>query len=460
MSLAYPLRIMYDLIRNASRVENILIDPTIACPHCKADIHLTESLAGPLLAAAQENFQRQLKEKDEYIIARENAVRTQEKNISDEKRAIDDTIADKVTAQLQLDRDQISRDEAKKAKQAASLEIDAEKKKLADTEALLKAHEIKLTQAQAVQAEFLKKQRELDEQKRELDLTVEKRINDGLVKVQETTRKHVEEQEKLKTAEKDAKIEGLTKQIDILKQKAEQGSQQLQGEVLELELEMLLRQGFPMDGVDPVPKGEFGGDVLHRVLNPTGQHCGTILWESKRTRNWSDGWLVKLRSDQRMAKAELSVLVSQALPVGVEIFDIVDNVWVVSPRAIVPIATALRHSLHQLNTARQSSEGQQTKTELVYQYLTGPQFRQRVEAIVEAFSSMREDLNKERQVIMKQWAKREKQIENVMTATVGMWGDLQGISGKSLAELEGLELVDYDKKDLRHHPQASLPGLA
>ena len=165
------------------------------------------------------------------------------------------------------------------------------------------------------------------------------------------------------------------------------------------------------------------------------------MWESKRTKNWSDGWLIKLREDQRTAKAEIAVIVSQVLPKGVETFEMVDGIWVTHPRAALPVATILRQSLLELAMARQSTEGQQTKTEMVYQYLTGPRFRQRVEAIVEAFSTMQEDLDKERKVIMKQWAKREEQIERVMGATVGMYGDLQGIAGKSLQEIEGLELA-------------------
>ena len=241
--------------------------------------------------------------------------------------------------------------------------------------------------------------------------------------------------------EKEQTIAAMQKQIEDLKRRAEQGSQQLQGEVQELELENLLRAKFPFDAIEPVPKGEFGGDVLHRVVGTSGQSGGTILWEFKRTKNWSDAWLVKLRDDQRTAKAEIAVIVSQVLPKGVETFEMVEGVWVTHPRAALPVAMILRQSLLELALARQVTEGQQTKTEMVYQYLTGPRFRQRVEAIVEAFSTMQEDLDKERKVIMKQWAKREEQIERVMGATVGMYGDLQGIAGKSLMEIEGLELI-------------------
>ena len=243
--------------------------------------------------------------------------------------------------------------------------------------------------------------------------------------------------------EKEETITAMQKQIEDLKRRAEQGSQQLQGEVQELELENLLRAKFPFDTIEPVPKGEFGGDALQRVVSASGQPngtVGTILWESKRTKNWSDGWLVKLREDQRTAKAEVAVLVSQVLPKGVESFDVVDGVWVTSPRAVLPVATVLRHTLLQVSTARQVSEGQQTKTEMVYQYLTGPRFRHRVEAIVEAFSSMQEDLAAEKKAIQRQWAKREIQLNNVLQSTAGMYGDLQGIAGKSLQEIEGLEL--------------------
>lgn len=209
--------------------------------------------------------------------------------------------------------------------------------------------------------------------------------------------------------------------------------------MLELELEGMLRAKFPRDSIEPVPKGVYGGDVLHRVLGPSAQACGTILWEFKRTKNWSDGWLPKLRDDQRAAKAEMCVIVSQALPKGVETFGFIDEVWVVTPQAVQAVATALRFTLLEISAARQATEGQQTKMEMVYAYLTGPRFRQRVQAIAEAFGAMKEDLDKERKVIQKQWAKREEQIERVMISTVGMYGDLQGIAGKSVQEIDGLE---------------------
>ncbi|NOT84353.1 MAG: DUF2130 domain-containing protein [Methylococcaceae bacterium] len=424
-----------------------MIDPTITCPNCKTEIKLTESLAAPLIESTRKQFEQQLAQKDSDIAAREQAVRDKETQLVDAKNKLAAQVAEQVEAQLNKDRTRIVEEETKKAKQAAANDLDQKTREVADLQEVLKSREEKLAEAQNAQAELIKKQRELDDAKRELELTIEKRVQAELAATRQQAKKEAEDEQKLKVMEKEQTITAMQKQIEELKRRAEQGSQQLQGEVQELELENLLRSKFPFDAIEPVPKGEFGGDVLHRVIGTGGQSGGTILWEIKRTKNWSDGWLVKLRDDQRTAKAEIAVIVSQVLPKGVETFEMVDNIWVTHPRAALPVAMILRQSLLELALARQSSEGQQTKTEMVYQYLTGPRFRQRVEAIVEAFSTMQEDLDKERKAIMKQWAKRESQIERVMNATVGMYGDLQGIAGKSLQEIEGLELKALDVDD-------------
>jgi hypothetical protein len=416
-----------------------MMDPTITCPNCKSEIKLTESLAAPLIAATRNQFEQKIALKDQEIAQRELSLGEKEKLLAAEKLKMNDAIADQVANQLIVERTRVIAEESKKAKLASAAELEGKARELIELQEVLNERNGKLAEAQRAQAELIRKQRELDDAKRELELTVEKRVSDGLSEVRTQAKREAEEGLKLKVMEKDQTIASMQQKIEELKQKAEQGSQQLQGEVQELELENLLRHKFPFDAIEPVPKGEFGGDVLHRIRSNNGQPCGTILWESKRTKNWSDGWLTKLREDQRSAKAEVSVIVSQVLPKGVETFEMVEGVWVTHPRAAFPVAMILRQSLLELALVRQGSEGQQTKTEMVYQYLTGPRFRLRVEAIVEAFSTMQEDLDKEKKAITKQWAKREEQIQRVMGATVGMYGDLQGIAGKSLQEIEGLE---------------------
>ncbi|GJL60130.1 MAG: hypothetical protein NPIRA03_29870 [Nitrospirales bacterium] len=417
-----------------------MTEPTIICPQCKTEIKLTESLAAPLLEATKRDFEQRLAQKDADAAKRDAALREREALLAKSQERFEEQVADK----LKLERNKIVAEEAKKARLALSNDLDQKSKEIREIQEILKHKDEKLAEAQKVQADLLRKQRELDDAKRELDLTIEKRVQEGLTATRDQAKKEAEEGLKFKVMEKEQTIASMQKQIEELKRRAEQGSQQLQGEVQELELEAMLTSKFPLDQISPVAKGEHGGDVLHRVAGSFGQACGTILWESKRTKNWSDGWLIKLREDQRQAKAEIAIIVSQALPKEVETFEFIDGIWVTHPKVALPLAIAMRNTLMEVAGARQASEGQQTKMEMVYQYLMGPRFRQRVQAIVEGFSSMKEDLDKERKVIMKQWAKREEQIDRVMMATVGMYGDLQGIAGKTLQEIEGLELQAID----------------
>ena len=292
------------------------------------------------------------------------------------------------------ERGRLAKEEAEKAKRLVALDLDQKSKQLSELTEVLKQRDAKLAEAQRAQADLLKKERELADAKREMDLTIQKQVQTELSGVREKAKKEAEEALSLKMRERDEQIASMQRQIEELKRKAEQGSQQLQGEAQELELESTLRQKFPLDLIERVAKGEFGGDLIHRVVSVSGQCCGTILWEAKRTKNWSDGWLGKLREDKRNAKADLALIVSHALPKGLEHFDHIEGVWVTNPRCAVPVAIALRQTLIELSAARIMSEGQQTKMEIVYQYLTGPRFRHRVEAIVERFSAMQEDLDR------------------------------------------------------------------
>ena len=412
-----------------------MAEPTVICPQCKTEIKLTESLAAPLLDSIRRDYEQRLSQKDAEMAKREAALSERAASVEKAKETLDQQVAQK----LQQERVKIAAEEQKKAKLTLGNDLDQKAKEINMLQEILKERDVKLVEAQKEQAEVIRKQRELDDAKRELDLTIEKRVQADLGSEREKAKKEAEEELKLKVMEKDQTITAMQKQIEDLKRRAEQGSQQLQGEVQELELEALLTAKFPRDTIQPVPKGEFGGDVLQRVVGPLNQICGTILWESKRTKNWSDGWLAKLREDQRAAKAEIAVIISQALPKEVDTFGFLEGVWVADPKVALPVALSLRQTLIEVAAARQASEGQQTKMEMVYSYLTGPRFRQRVQAIVEAFSSMKEDLDREKKVITRQWAKREEQIDRVMQATVGMYGDLQGIAGKTLQEIEGLE---------------------
>ncbi|CAI3940656.1 Uncharacterized conserved protein [Commensalibacter communis] len=417
-----------------------MTEPVISCPHCHTDILLTESLAAPLVMATKQEYEHKTSEFMKMISEREQVLRSKENELQQTKQNIAKEIEDKVASSLENEKAKLIEEARLKLQKQNADELNRRASEIKELENLLKTNNEKLQEAQQSQAEFLKKQRELEDQKRELELTVERRVQENVQAIHEKARKEIEDNFQLKFSEKEQQIVSMQRKIEELKQKAEQSSQQLQGEVQELLLEQALQSQFYMDQIAPVPKGEFGGDVLQHVLNPHGVDCGLMIWEAKRTKHWNNEWLMKLKDDQRAAKADIAIIISHALPQNVETFECIEGVWVIHPKVILPVATLLRESLIQIHFARQSAKGQETKAGMIYDYLTGTRFRQRVEAIVEAFTSMQEDLNKEKKVITKQWAKREEQINRVMQSTIGMYGDLQGIVGQSLQEIEGLEL--------------------
>ena len=423
-------------------------EPTIHCPNCATEIKLTESLAAPLIQATRQEYESKLAQKEADVSKREAALKAQQRSLEDAQKTIDEQVASKLKAERAL----IAAEEARKARLAMANDLEAKSKELVELQEILQQRNNKLEEAQKAQADLIRKQRELDDAMRELDLTVEKRLQESIALVRQKAKQEAEDGLRLKVSEKEEQIASMQRQIEELKRRADQGSQQLQGEVLELELETTLRLKFPLDSIEPVAKGEFGGDVLQRVMGPLGQWCGSILWESKRTKNWSDGWLAKLRGDQRTAKAEIAVLVSSTLPKEIETFGQIDGVWITEPRLALPLVIALRQSLIEIASTRQIQEGQETKMEQVYQYLTGPRFKHRIEAIVEKFSDMQADLDRERKAMTRLWAKREMQIQGVIESTVGMYGDLQGIAGRALPAIEGLELPMLDLKDSGNEP--------
>ena len=209
--------------------------------------------------------------------------------------------------------------------------------------------------------------RKLDAEREKLKEEIEKRLN---------------EQHRFKDLEKEKLIEAMKNQIEELKRKAEQGSQQLQGEVLEIELEELLNKNFPYDTIMPVPKGLRGADVIQNVCTPSGQQCGTIIWESKRTKAWSDAWIDKLKEDQREAKSDIAVIVSIALPKDMTGIGQINGVWVTDFTLAIGLAEALRVTLIEVAKTKTSAEGKSSKMEMLYEYLSGPEFRQQIEGIV------------------------------------------------------------------------------
>lgn len=253
---------------------------------------------------------------------------------------------------------------------------------------------------------------------------------------------------RLKQKELEKQRDDAKQAADELRRRMEQGSQQAQGEALELTLEAELAFRFPTDRVEPIANGAYGADILHTIIMADGRNCGSITWETKNAQSWNGKWLEKLRKDVISSKSEFGVLVSTVLPEGVKYFDQVDGMYVCSLSVWFAVATMLRQQVINLAFARASAEGRDQKMDVVYRYLTGPEFRERVNAIIQTFVGMQDQLSKEKRALMKHWSRREKQIQTVLNGLSGMYGDLQGIIGTaSLPEIETLEITDLDEEE-------------
>lgn len=403
-------------------------DQTIKCPYCSRDIPLTETLSSQIKEGVRKEFEDKARARELELKKREDALVGKSREVDEAKRSIEESLA----RRLAVEKAKLVDAAQKKAKEELLVELKNLKDEN-DEKAKL------LAEARGKELELRKQARELEEAKKTVELDVARKIDAEREKIRQATLEMFSEEHRLRDFEKEKKIADMQKMIDELKRKSEQGSQQAQGEALELDLESLLRSKFPADAVEPVPKGMRGADILQKVYTRTGVYCGSIAWESKRTKAWNDEWIAKLKEDQIEVKAEVAVIVTETLPKSVSSFSQIDGVWVTAIPLAGGLAEALRVALIQVAHSRLSAVGKNEKMESIYNYLTGTEFRQKVEAIVEAFKAMKEDLEAEKRLMNKNWAKREKQIEKVTMNTLRMYGDVQGISGKSLPELKSLE---------------------
>ena len=390
-------------------------EPTIICPKCKTEIKLTETLAGPLLEATKKQAAEDLaaaNKRAETIAASVGEAVAREHNAT-KAAAITEARADAYQA-------------IEDAKATARL-----------AELRASALSGKLQEAQQVQAAAVKREGELADKERELNLTIEREIAARTFTIRDHAIKESDEANRLKLLERDQLVEVMQKKVAELQQKIEQGSTQIQGEVQEEDLKTRLRMAFPRDTIEDVGKGITGADLTQTLDGG----AGVILWESKRTKSFSQGWLPKLREDGRAARADVLVLASQALPADVDGFGCQDSVWMCAPRYAVPLAAVLRETLLSVARERRAVEGQETRAVTVYRYVTGAQFRRRVESLVEAFSSMKDDLDAERRALAKAWAKRETQLERALLGAAGLVGDVQALGAPGdVPEIEGLNM--------------------
>ncbi|MBI2008756.1 DUF2130 domain-containing protein [Candidatus Amesbacteria bacterium] len=286
--------------------------------------------------------------------------------------------------------------------------------------------------------ELLEQMREMKREDREREVEFEKKMMQAEEKIWVESRKKAAAEQDLKQAELKKQLEEALKMNKDLEQKLQQGSQQTQGEVLELQLEQMLKKEFPGDLISEVAKGVRGADVVQEVYEKTGKKTGVILWESKNAK-WSYGWIDKLREDMRRLNANEAVLISVELPEEIKNFTFYKGVWVSGRGSAVGLAWALRKNLWEVFKQSKQNEGKKEKAEEVYDYVNSVDFAHRVESIVEAFNILNEDLEREKRWFAQKWARQEKEMRKIMDNTHGMYGELQGVTGRSLPEIKALE---------------------
>ncbi len=377
----------------------------------------------------REEFEAAANKREAEFAKRQEEIAQKEKDVERQRKETEAEVARRVQTKQGVLEEEI------KAKLESAYSVE-----LGDLRAQVKEKDERLTKAQQAELGLRKERRQLEEDKKAFELQMNRKLDAERQTIRDEATKAVKEDYRLKELDKEKLISDLKAQIEELQRKADQGSQERQGESMEIELENVLKANFLLDEINPVPRGKRGADVLHGVRNEAAQSCGTIIWESKRTKNWNEAWVAKLKDDQTEAKAEIAVILTATLPDGVENFAFYNGVWVTNYACLVGLATALRISLIQIAENNIAASGKTQKMEVLYNYLSGPMFRQKVEGIVEAFKTMKEDLDAEKRAMGRIWAKREKQIERVINNAASMYGDMQGIIGASLPEIKSMDL--------------------
>ena len=340
-------------------------------------------------------------------------------------------------------------------KQRTALINDTLRKATDDTVVKIKALEeesrIKTQQLQTLQKkelDLLRDKNALEEKQKNLEVEIEKRFLEKRKEIEESAIKREQEIFDLKTKEYKLQMEQQQKLIEELKRKSEQGSMQLQGESQELLLEEILQSYFPFDIIEEVEKGVEGADCIQVIRNNSNTICGKIIYESKRTKAWSNGWIDKLKADMRNSGSDVAILVTQVFPKDMEKFGEKDGVWICTFNEVSSVAQLLRNGIIKIYEAQKSQENKGDKMQLLYNYLTGIEFRGQMESIVEGFMAMKQSIMKERIQMEKLWKEREKQLEKVLLSTSGLYGSVKGIAGAGVSNIPLLDGGDENEIEL------------
>lgn len=428
------------------------VNKTLNCPECGAAIDIDEVLIHQLEDKVKKDLQAKHSKKEQELQKKLNGLKGEKDKIEKAKENQKEIVNKQVQEQV--------KDEKSKLEKSIRQQLDDEKSE--EVKALQKELGEKSTQLRELnktKADIERLKREKDELADKIALEKEKELTEKLQEAKEKIQKSEKEKNELTIKEFEKKLSDQKKLMEEMQRKHEQGSMQMQGEVQELALEDLLKSEFKFDNIEDVPKGVKGADVIQTVLNPLQQVCGKIIYESKRTKSFTDGWIEKLKEDQRNQQADLAIIVTEILPKDMDKFGRKNGVWICTFQEVKGVAFVLREMILKIHSVKSTEENKEGKMEVLYGYLTGDEFRQRIEAIVEGFSGLKTELDKEKRAMSKIWKGREKQIEKVTSNTIDMYASIKGIAGTAIQTVQALELGAGYQEDVEGIDMSTLENI-
>lgn len=404
----------------------------VKCPHCGNKFSPEEAIQHDVRVQLEKEYDQKLQANSKSLIARvqqeeQAKYKVQFQRLEEDRRA-------KASRLKELEDQSIILQERELKLKDREERIEHEmKKRLLEREKLIKEQADKHALEKAL-LEVREREVKLQRDREALDLMLKKRI------VEETEK--ARQEERMKNAELQKKLDDQSKLINEMKRKTEQGSMQMQGEVQELAIEEYLATTFPRDVVEEITKGKRGADCIHIVRDHYDNECGRVLYESKRTKHFSYEWIPKMKDDMRLKQADIGVIVTEALPEGKTRFCEVDGIWICSFLEFKALAILFRHNVSRIGEVLAAQENKGEKMNLIYRYVTGNDFKQKLEAAFESYHDMQEDLQKEKTLFTSQWAKREKKLLKAMENLVCLYGDVRGIAGGAVQEIKALEFPE------------------
>lgn len=429
------------------------LSQNINCPHCRKGFELSDALSHDLEQRLQNQVDQEIKKQQELFAKRLKSIEAERADVDQELKKQQE-LFEKRLKSIQAEKqeaDQKAEEEKRQLKMKLEKELSSKMQEKYELECKDLANQLqeqkqKAQLAQQKELDLLKKQRDLENQKQDFELLMKRKMEEERHTIATELKMRLEQESSLKLGEKEKELNDLKAQIDELKRKTQVTSQQLQGEILEIQIESLLRELCPDDNIEEVKKGVRGADVYQEILLQSGRKAGSVLYECKQTMEWGNQWVVKLKDNMRSRNADVGVIVSTILPKNVKFMDFYDGVWVCSPTMLKPLAMLLREGLIKAARAELVAATPQDQRDYLFKYMTSPKFIQKIQAVCEVSHQMKETLESEKRSLQKNWKKREQEIEVLEEQMINLYGELQGVVGKALPRVDVLELGSGDEE--------------